>query len=405
LFGGLRPRPVLLRYGLAMVRRTLPRPPLFDAVVALLLLPVGLLEVAHPGPDRVLPHPGWSGLVWVVSIVPFPWRRQIPWWFFAWQVVASIPDFVPDPNSGTLAGYAVLCIALYTLAREDGRVELLVGAAAIGMAVLVVHYSLDPAASNQNQGIQASYLILLASPVLGRLVRDRSERTSSLESELARQREQQQASERAAAVAERARIARELHDIVAHSLSVVIVQSGAASGDFDDGHPVGAKHRVEAIERVARHALADMRRLVAADDGAQLDDSRPQPGARDLPALLEEVRAAGLIVELRIEGNVEALPAGVDLTVYRVVQESLTNTLNHAPGAHASVTLTFAPPGVEVCVANSRPIGPDRGPGSGRGLVGMRERARLYDGTLVAHARSDGGYEVRLTLPLESSPT
>lgn len=389
-----------------MVRRWgLPRPPVFDVVVSLLLLPVGLLEVVHPGPDRVLPHPGWSALVWVASIVPFPWRRRIPWFFFAWQVVASIPDFFPDPNSGTLAGYALLCIALYTLAREDGRVELLVAAAAVGMAVLVVHYSLDPKASNQNQGIQASYLILLASPVLGRLVRDRSERTSGLESELVRQREQQEANERAAAVAERARIARELHDIVAHSLSVVIVQSGAALGDFDDGHPVGAKHRVEAMERVARHALADMRRLVAADDGPELDDSGPQPGVRDLPVLLDEVRAAGLVVELTVEGNVEALPAGVDLTVYRVVQESLTNTLSHAPGATAGITLTFAPTAVEVCVANGRAVGPDRGPGGGRGLVGMRERARLYDGTLVAHARDDGGYEVRLTLPLEAART
>ncbi|MEP7046067.1 MAG: histidine kinase [Ilumatobacteraceae bacterium] len=386
-------------------RRCLPRPPVFDVVVWLLLLPVGLLEVSHPGPDRVLPHPGWSGLVWVASIVPFPWRRRIPWWFFAWQVVASIPDFFPDPNSGTLAGYAVLCIALYTLAREDGRVELLVGAAAIGMAVLVVHYSLDPKASNQNQGIQASYLILLASPVLGRLVRDRAERTSGLESELVRQREQQEANERAAAVAERARIARELHDIVAHSLSVVIVQSGAALGDFEDGDPLGAKHRVEAMERVARHALADMRRLVAADDGPETDDSGPQPGVRDLPVLLDEVRAAGLVVELTIEGNVEALPAGVDLTVFRIVQESLTNALNHAPGATAWITLTFAPTRVELSVANNSAVGPDRGPGGGRGLVGMRERARLYDGTLVAQARDDGGYEVRLTLPLEAAPT
>ncbi len=394
------------QYGLGMPRRWwLPRPPLFDVVVAVLLLPVGLLQVSHPGPERVLPHPVWSGLVWVASVVPFPWRRRIPWWFFSWQVITSISDFFPDPNSGTLAGYALLCIALYTLAREDGRVEWLVGAATVGMAVLVVHYSRDPKASNQVQGIQASYLILLASPVLGRLVQDRSERTSDLESELVRQREQQQAQARAAAVAERARIARELHDIVAHSLSVLIVQSGAALGDFDDGDPHEARHRVEAMERIARQALADMRRLVTVHEGPELDDLGPQPGLRDLPALLEEVRAAGLVVDLTVEGTVAALPPGTDLTVYRVVQESLTNALNHAPGARTEVTLTFAPAEVEICVANGNASVPDRGLGGGRGLVGMRERARLYDGTLIAQARDDGGYEVRLTLPLEVAPT
>ncbi len=382
-------------------RRWLPRPPLFDVVVALLLLPVGVLEAWHPGPERVLPHPVWSGLLWVLSVVPFPWRRRIPWWFFAWQVITAIPDSFPDPSSGTLAGYVLLCIALYTLGREDGRVEWLVGAATVGMVALVVHYSRDPKASNQVQGIQASYLVLLASPVLGRLVRDRSERTSDLESELVRQRAQA----RAAAVAERARIARELHDIVAHSLSVVIVQSGAALGDFDDDHPHQARRRVEAMERIARQALADMRRLVTVDDGPELDDLGPQPGLRDLPALLEEVRAAGLVVDLTVEGTVQALPPGADLTVYRVVQESLTNALNHAPGARTEVTLTFAPAEVRICVANGKASAPDRGLGGGRGLVGMRERARLYDGTLLAQARDDGGYEVRLTLPLEVAPT
>lgn len=214
-----------------------------------------------------------------------------------------------------MAGYALLCIALYTLGREDGRVEWLDGAATLGMAVLLGHYSRDPKASNEVQGIQASYLVLLASPVLGRLVRDRSERTSGLESELVRQREEQEAHARAAVVAERARIARELHDVVAHSLSVVIVQSGAAMGDFDDGDAGGARHRVEAMERIARQALADMRRLVSVDDGPELDDLGPQPGVRDLPVLLDEVRAAGLVVDLTIAGNVEALPAGADLTV------------------------------------------------------------------------------------------
>jgi signal transduction histidine kinase len=206
----------------------------------------------------------------------------------------------------------------------------------------------------------------------------------------------------AAAAGERARIARELHDVVAHSVSLIAVQAGAA-GRVIDAQPSAARDALATIERTARGTLAELRRLLGImrehDDGAAL---APPPGLDRLDELVAQVRAAGLPIDVRIEGVRRALGPGVDLTAYRIVQEALTNARKHAGPARATVRLRFAAREIEIEIVDD-----GRGPAansderSGLGLVGMRERVSLYGGRLQTGPRETGGYRVHAVLPLE----
>jgi len=200
-----------------------------------------------------------------------------------------------------------------------------------------------------------------------------------------------------ATAAERSRIAREMHDIVAHHLSVIVLQ---AAGARASGRP--AEATLEKVENSARQALSETRRLLGVlrdpDDEAGL---APQPGIGDLDALAAGVQAAGLPVHLVIEGNLAALPATVDVSVYRIVQEALTNVLKHAGPAQADVTIGFGQDAVTIEVTDDGTAGPgQRAQVGGHGLAGMRERAAAFGGELAAGPRVGGGYAVRARLPL-----
>jgi signal transduction histidine kinase len=202
---------------------------------------------------------------------------------------------------------------------------------------------------------------------------------------------------RAAVAEERGRIARELHDVVAHAISVVVLQARGARHALDHDPPE-ARRAIDAIERTAAQALAEMRRLLEIlrdDDAASL---APQPSLAHLDALTDEVRRAGLAVEVNVEGHARELAAGVDASAYRIVQEALTNVLKHAGRATAVVTVRYLPDEVELEVADDG-SGPGGGNGGGHGLIGMRERAAVFGGTVEAGARSEGGYAVRARLP------
>jgi signal transduction histidine kinase len=207
---------------------------------------------------------------------------------------------------------------------------------------------------------------------------------------------------------ERERIARELHDLVAHSVSLVVVQCVVAVELLDAGQPTAARERVMNIERAARQTLGEMRRLVGMlrpDD--ESDSLAPPPGVHDVPALIEEVAGVKLPVELDIEGIESTLPPSLDLSAYRIIQEALTNTLKHANAAHARVELRYCPDEVEIGVlddgsGNGRAVGLGDANG-GQGLVGMRERAALFGGSLRCGPRSGGGWEVRAHLPINSA--
>ena len=200
-----------------------------------------------------------------------------------------------------------------------------------------------------------------------------------------------------ATAAERARIAREMHDIVAHHLSVIVLQ---AAGARASGKPAGAT--LEKIENSARQALAETRRLLGVlRDPDEETGLAPQPGIGDLDALAASVQAAGLPVHLVIDGDLAALPATVDVSVYRIVQEALTNVLKHAGPARADVTIGCGQDAVTIEVTDDGTADPGRqAPADGHGLAGMRERAAVFGGELAAGPRPGGGYAVRARLPL-----
>ncbi len=203
---------------------------------------------------------------------------------------------------------------------------------------------------------------------------------------------------REAVVAERARIARELHDVIAHSVSVMTVQAGAAE-EMLKGDPARALEPVRAVQETGRQALVEMKRLVGMlrDDDDEIGLA-PQPGLADLDRLVKHVREAGLPVEVRIEGEPRLLPLGVDLSAYRVVQEALTNALKHAGHATAVVTVCYGRDEVTIDVADDG-AGASKN-GGGHGLIGMRERIGVFGGTFAAGPRDNGGFAVTARLPI-----
>jgi signal transduction histidine kinase len=225
-----------------------------------------------------------------------------------------------------------------------------------------------------------------------------------------------QSTARRAASDEKARIARELHDVIAHSVSVIVVQAAAADDVFDQ-RPDQARTALQAIEKTGREALVELRRLLGAvvpgdgdGDGATgaSDDhgdgrapAAPQPGLDRLDDLADQVRAAGLDVDLGIEGEAAPLPAGIDLSAYRIVQEALTNTLRHARARTATVRVRHRAAAVEIEVVDDGRGASRSTEGAGYGIVGMRERAAVLGGTLVAGPTAHGGFRVRAVLPLD----
>jgi len=210
---------------------------------------------------------------------------------------------------------------------------------------------------------------------------------------------------RRAVAEERARIARELHDVVSHGLSVVVLQTLAARAALNDGEPASAVDRhLDAVEETARESLGDMRRmlgLLQADDATDAP-STPAPGLRSLPQLVDRASAGLRMGSVDVDPAVE-LPSGIELAVYRIVQEGLTNAAKHAPGSSVAITVRVAEGHVIASVVNTAGGSGPTVPGAGRGLVGMRERVALYGGVLTAGPTEDGGYALTATLPVDAA--
>jgi signal transduction histidine kinase len=238
--------------------------------------------------------------------------------------------------------------------------------------------------------------------ILGIYMNTRRAYLRSLEERAARLERERDTQVQVAMAAERARIARELHDVVAHNVSVIVVQAdGAAFAIETDTER--AKQALEAISVTGRTALAEMRRLlgVLRDSDDDAGSYAPQPGVEQLTDLVEQVRASGLPLRFEVEGIPVPLPPGLELTVFRVVQESLTNTLKHGgPGASARVSLHYGDDAVEVRVRDDGRGAAAITDGRGHGLVGMRERVAMYGGSARAEARPGGGWEVLARLPV-----
>src|SRR3954468_11182632 len=300
-------------------------------------------------------------------------------------------------------------IAVYSVASYANRRRALLGFA-IGFVGTVIEASLDPEVVTVGQlvVIEGSFFVGLGGSawLTGRFVRARRLEAERSEHRAARVERDQEELARAAVADERGRIARELHDVIAHSVSLMGVQAGAGERGVERG-PDHARAGPRAIQATARESVGELRRLIgilrADEEPAGLT---PQPGLSRLTALVDESRGVGIAAELTVEGEARPLPPGIELSAYRVVQEALTNVRKHAPGAGASVLVTYGSAELELCIrsAAATPTNGAATPGTGHGIVGMRERVSLYGGALDAHPEPDGGFVVRARLPVEVAP-
>jgi signal transduction histidine kinase len=245
-------------------------------------------------------------------------------------------------------------------------------------------------------------LIFVVGWVAGFALRERNLQTENAEERALRAEQERESAARVAVAEERARMARELHDVVAHAVSVMVLQVGAVRHRM----PAGSEEEaLRDVERAGRTALTEMRRMLGAlrqgDDGLELT---PGPGLDDLETLAKDVRAAGLDVRLHREGEPVELPRSLDLSAYRIVQEGLTNALKHSGGRRADVTVEYAPDQVRLEVRDDGPGGFAQGDGLGHGLIGIGERVKAYGGEMSAFTSAQGGFVLRASLPLEGEP-
>jgi signal transduction histidine kinase len=289
--------------------------------------------------------------------------------------------------------FPFLLLAVYSAAAHtSGARTLIAGGMTIALYVNDL-VAIDPDGVNADTVI--FYALLFGSPwVTGRAVRERRLN--------ARQLEQEKARAATAIVEERARIGRELHDVVAHAISVMVLQARGGRRVLESD-PADAREAFAVIERTGQQALGEMRRLLGmlrrSDEELAL---APQPSLKQITTLVEQVRAAGLPVEVTVDGEPRELPPGVELSAFRIVQEALTNALKHAGPARAHVFVRYGADDLELEIADDGE-GIGDGSGSGYGLIGMRERVTVYGGELQAGRRPGGGYALRVRLPLGSA--
>jgi signal transduction histidine kinase len=391
------------------LRSRLPRldPLLADGLVALVAAALALSQLQEqPSPrDR-----GTLNAAFVLAqTLPLVVRRRLPFPVFAVGAGSMAVQGTLELYSPTFALLAV-SLALYSLAAYGERRLAIVGVLAwAGLLTLHLAWSVATSwprvASADLYDLFNDYVLTAAAWVLGEGVRQRRAHAAELEDRAARLEREREQKARQAATQERLRIARELHDVVAHSLSVIGVQAGAARLVLDtDPNPARAREAVAAIEATANRAMAEMRRAL----GILRDTERsgaaalaPLPGLAQLPALQDQLRAAGLAVELTVDGTQRPLATSIDLSLYRIVQEALTNALRHARATRAEVTVCYGTHDITVEV-NDDGRGPSASAGrsDGVGTVGMRERVALFGGELQVGPRPQGGYGVRVRLPL-----
>jgi signal transduction histidine kinase len=366
-------------------RLHLPRHPLvLDGLVALAVLALAATNASYRSPERIA--------FTIALVAPLLWRRRAPLLVFLTIAAVALAHWLADEQ---LLADSALLVAIYTVAAQESTRRLVLAA-----AILVIGISLAVARWESTPTILTFVLLsgmAMAAIALGVNARTRRRYLAAVEERAARLEHERDQQGRLAAAAERARLAREMHDIVAHHLAVMVALADGA-GFMAGRDPERSTAAMEQVSRTGRQALAETRRLL----GVLRDESEaalaPQPGLADLDGLLEQVRAAGLRVTLETSGRPVALGSGAELTVYRLVQEALTNTLKHAgPDARATVRLRYEEDGIDVEVTDDGRRRTHVASG-GQGLSGMRERAAVYGGAVEAGPRGAGGWRVHARL-------
>ncbi|MGW2783160.1 sensor histidine kinase [Streptomyces populi] len=340
-------------------------------------------------------------------------RRRMPEKMLLLAVAAGLAQLVLDVPSAP-EDFAMLVI-IYTVAangaRWASRLALIGGLCAGTLSQLRWPTTETSGAGSVFIAIFQTVPFALAW-VLGDSIRTRRAYLAQLEERAARLEKEREAQAKVAVAAERARIARELHDVVAHNVSVMVVQADGAAYVMDTA-PDQAKKALETISGTGRQALAEMRRLLGVlrtGEHQEVGEYVPQPDVEQLDDLIEQCRTSGLPVDFKVEGTPRPLPSGVELTAYRIVQEALTNTRKHGgPNAGASVRLVYFDDGLGLLVEDDGKGAPHElyeeggADGQGHGLIGMRERVGMVGGTLDAGPRPGGGFRISALLPLKAA--
>ncbi len=390
---GTRPRPLSAWYSRARAHTTA-----VDALLAVVVLGLSSANALVRG------GPATTAVAWALQValsLPLVWRRREPLGVFA--LICAVAFAQWSYGQRFLADAAIL-VALYTVTSRAPRRLAVLAAATVELGVVLAAeqriLGLDWA-----RGVVVLTGMVAAAFFLGASVRARRAYTAALVERAQRLELQRDQQATIAVAAERASIAREMHDIVAHSLAVIITMADAAVAKRRSD-PEKAALTMGQVSEIGRQALGETRRLleVLRTDGAA-PGHNPQPGLAQLDELVAKVRATGLAAELSVSGQPFELPEGAQLTVYRIVQEALTNTMKHAEGAsRVRACLHYARPLVEVEVYDDgRPPAVGHPPPPGHGLVGMRERAALYQGRLTAGPRPGRGWAVQAVLDLGSA--
>ncbi|MFB6630751.1 sensor histidine kinase [Streptomyces sp. NPDC056362] len=382
-----------------------------DVFWAVVLLGLSVLWVGTTYPT--VDHPVAYGLVAALFSLVVALRRRAPEKMLVLTVVLGVAQLALGLRP-FLADFAMLVI-IFTVAAHDGprwasRLALIGGLSASTLSQLRW-----PLETDSSGTAQVFFTIIMTVPfalawVLGDSLRTRRAYFAQLEERATRLEKEREAQAKVAVAAERARIARELHDVVAHNVSVMVVQADGAAYVMDSS-PDTAKQALETISSTGRQALAEMRRLLGilrTGEHQEAGEYVPQPDVGQIDDLVEQVRGAGLTVDFAIEGSPRPLPSGVELTAYRIVQEALTNSRKHGgPDVGASVRLVYFDDGLGLLVEDDGRGAPQEmyedggADGRGHGLIGMRERVGMVGGTLDAGPRPGGGFRISALLPLK----
>jgi signal transduction histidine kinase len=349
-------------------------------------------QATHYGSDVL------AALVTFAATSALVFRRRAPLATVCFVAgVVAVPELVAGPLTVQIWGdFVPILVAAYSVTRHARPRAAIAGTSAAAAALLVVELRVPVSGTVSN--IPFIWVPFAIACAAGHILRARELAHAEVRTRAAKLESEQDETIRAALLEERARIARELHDIVAHSVSVMVVQAGAAE-DMLDRDPERARLPLMSIQETGGHAIAELRRMLGL-----LRDERgepmlaPQPGTSQIGDLVEQMSELGLPVELSVEGTPRALSPGVELAAFRVVQEALTNTLKHAGQATSTVVVRYGEQELDLEILDDG-VAAGRN-GVGHGLIGMRERVALYDGAIEAGPRPEGGFAVRVRLPL-----
>jgi signal transduction histidine kinase len=369
-------------------------PDAFDALLALLLLAaseVWLARQLHVGVGPVV--------VQVALVAPLIWRRTHPSLVFMVIAAVALAQWL---LSYRLIADGALLVALYTVAAHQSRFRAVTAAAVVEVGV-IIESARGVLGDTWIKSLVFLSGLVMAAVLLGITVRIWNDYLSWLVERAERLELERDQQTRLAAAAERARIAREMHDVVAHSISVMVTLADGAAA-VGPANPASTSETLGEVSATGRQALTDMRRMLGVLRAEDVEGAlAPQPGIDDLPALIGRVRSTGLGVELVVDGSTFPLPSTAELTVYRIVQEALTNIIKHATAARTTqVRLHYDRPSLHVTVTDDGRSDGIRGTG-GHGITGMRERAGVFGGTLRAGPSLTGGWAVSTTLQVEPS--